>query len=132
MMSVRANSAGRVLFGLLMMAAGVVLWLDQLEVIEIRSVFRYWPAVLIILGLGSITAAREKRDVGGGAVMIVVGSWILACTQHWLGLTFRNSWPLINVAIGLGMIFGALFPTAPKSKVKTDANASAGEEAHHA
>ncbi|HKQ57406.1 MAG TPA: DUF5668 domain-containing protein [Candidatus Eisenbacteria bacterium] len=112
------DRAGQVFFGLILMAAGVVLWLDQLDVIEMRSVFRYWPLVMVFFGISSIIAPREKRDVGGGASMIVIGLWVLACTRDWYGLSFSNSWPVIAVAIGAGMIFGSLFPSASKSTIK--------------
>ena len=112
--------------GLLMMAAGVVLLLDQQGVIEIGSIGRYWPLLLVVLGLWKVLAPREERDVAGGAMLVVFGSWILACTHQWLGLTYWNSWPLVFVAIGVRMIIGALIP-APLARV-----AAPDEEARHA
>jgi hypothetical protein len=130
------DRAGRVFFGLILMAAGVVLWLDELNVLEMRSVFSYWPLVMVVFGIGSIISPKEKRDVGGGVSLIVIGLWVLACTRDWYGLSFSNSWPVIAVAIGAGMIFGALFPAAPKVKVKvkvgTSAKAEDVEEPDHA
>jgi hypothetical protein len=109
----KRGGLGQAVTGLLIMAAGVVLLLDQTGIIEIGSVGRYWPLVLVAFGIGAMTGPAEKRDVGGGAMLIVFGLWILACTQHWQGLTFRNSWPLVFVAIGIKMVLRALAPKRP-------------------
>ncbi len=98
--------------GLLMMAAGVVLLLDQQGMVEIGSVGRWWPVVFVLMGLWKITAPRDTRDAGGGAELIIWGGWLLACMHNWMGLTFRNSWPLIFVAIGVKMMVKAMTPGA--------------------
>lgn len=106
----KGGGLSQAITGLLIMAAGVVLLLDQTGIIEVGPVGRYWPLVLVAFGIGAMTGPAEKRDVGGGAMLIVFGLWILACTQHWQGLTFRNSWPLVFVAIGIKMVLRALAP----------------------
>jgi len=100
--------------GLLIMAVGVVLLLDQQGVFEIGSVWRWWPLLPVAMGIWKITAPRETRDAPGGAELIVFGAWLLACTRHWMGLSFVNSWPLVFVGFGVRLIVKALThrPTA--------------------
>ncbi|MGH7729876.1 MAG: LiaI-LiaF-like domain-containing protein [Candidatus Eiseniibacteriota bacterium] len=99
--------------GVLLMAGGVVLLLDQFGVIEIGSMWRWWPLVLVAMGLWKISAPGVKRDVGGGLELMIFGAWILACTRHWMGLTFMNSWPLVFVGIGVKMVVKSMAPARP-------------------
>jgi hypothetical protein len=101
--------------GLLLMAAGVVLMLDQQGVIEIGSVWRWWPLIPVAMGVWKITAPRETRDLAGGAELIIFGAWLMACTRHWLGLSFANSWPLVFVGIGARLIIKSLTQSRPET-----------------
>jgi len=112
----RERGVRQVTTGLLLMAAGALLLLDQRGLIDVGPIGRWWAAVLVLMGLWKITAPRAERDAGGGAMLIVFGVWILACTHHWMGLTFRNSWPLVFVAIGVKMMVRALLPPGPGSR----------------
>lgn len=122
----RGNGTRQATTGLLMMAAGVVLLLDQQGIIEIGSIGHWWPLVLVVLGLWKITAPDGERDAAGGAMFMAFGGWLLACNQHWLGLTYANSWPLVFVAMGVKMIVKALTPrhsAAAAAGVKEDGHA---------
>jgi len=121
----RESGQGEITFGLLMMAAGLALVLDQQGVLEVWQWNHWWPLVLVILGTWKIASPPEKRDAAGGAMLVVIGAWILACTHEWMGLTYRNSWPLILVAFGAKMVIEAITPVRPASGV------AAGKESNH-
>jgi hypothetical protein len=108
------------------MAAGVVLLLDQQGVIEIGAVWRWWPMVVMAMGLWKITAPRETRDAAHGVELIIFGAWLLACTRDWMGLTFGNSWPLVFVGMGVRLIIKSL------TKGRPAAHAAAAKEDSHA
>jgi hypothetical protein len=40
--------------------------------------------------------------------MILLGAWFLAVTSGWMGLTYGNSWSLVLVAAGVGIVAKAL------------------------
>jgi cell wall-active antibiotic response 4TMS protein YvqF len=102
--------------GLLLMAAGVLLLLDQQGAIEIGSVWRWWPLLPVVFGIWKITAPPESRDIAHGAELIIFGAWLLACTRHYLGLSFANSWPLVFVGMGVRLIIKSLIgPSAPEA-----------------
>jgi hypothetical protein len=122
----RGNGLRQTTTGLLMMAAGVVLLLDQQGIIEIGSIGHWWPLVLVALGLWKVTGPDGERDVAGGAMFMVFGVWFLACNHHWMGLTFENSWPLVFVVMGVRIIVKALTPrrsAAAAAGVKEDDHA---------
>jgi hypothetical protein len=112
----------QVITGILLMAAGVVILLDQRHVIEVGSIWRWWPLALVLMGFWKMSAPAPRRDVAGGAELMIFAAWILACLHHWMGLTFTNSWPLVFVGIGVGMVVKSLTPKKP-AKAATEGGA---------
>ena len=117
----RSDGVRQATAGLLLMAAGVVLLLDQQGVIEIGSVWRWWPLLPGVMGIWKIAAPPESRDIAHGAELIIFSAWLLACTRHWQGLTFANSWPLIFVGMGVRLILKSLL--RPPAAVKENGHA---------
>lgn len=109
--------------GLLLMAAGVVLLLDQQGLMEIGSVWRWWPLIPAAMGIWKITAPAQSRDIAHGAELIILSAWLLACTRHWQGLTFANSWPLIFVGMGVRLILKSLLHPPAATSVKENGHA---------
>jgi hypothetical protein len=108
------------------MVAGAILLLIQMDYLEYRSILHYWPILPLVLGTVKIVAPGRERDVLGGADLVMLGLWGLACQNHWLGLTWRNSLPLILVAIGVRMVLGSLFGSRGRK------GETPKEEIHHA
>src|SRR5262245_51725933 len=68
----------------------------------------WWPAIIIIAGLGSIFGARVPKEVGGAVTTSGIGMWLLIANNDWYGLGWSRSWPLSFVAIGLGTLTEAI------------------------
>ena len=102
-----AKASGQLGFGLFLMGLGLVFLLSEFDLVELGSIWRLWPLGLIVPGLGMILSAH-KRQTGMGVVMILEGLWFLAVQYRWLGLTWRNSWALLVVMIGIGMVVDSL------------------------
>ncbi|HYM81262.1 MAG TPA: DUF5668 domain-containing protein [Candidatus Limnocylindria bacterium] len=93
-----------IFFGLFLIAIGTAFLLDRFGVLNVPSLGRLWPGFVIGLGLVHVLEGR----IGSGMMFVVFGTWFFACEYAWLGLTFRNSWPLLIVALGLSMILESL------------------------
>jgi hypothetical protein len=96
----RSVAAPRFIIGVFVVLMGLALLLDQMGVIPAHHVTRFWPAILVALGLSTLTRGRRRGSVTG-LVLIVVGSWLLL---NELGLLLLQPWefiwPLIVVVIG--------------------------------
>jgi hypothetical protein len=100
-----ANVSG-IVSGVMVMLLGAVLLLGQLDVVNWRNAWRFWPIVLIGLGIAKLVA-RQGNGLREGVFQIFLGTWLL------LNLTgvlrWRDSWPFVIVAVGVSIVWGALF-----------------------
>ena len=67
-----------------------------------------WPLTLVAVGLASLIAGGRRRIKG--ALLILLGGWMLAIVQNYRGLTWDNAWPLLMVFGGVYIVATALLP----------------------
>lgn len=91
----------QLLLGLLVIAAGVVLMLDNLGIAPISRFLRYWPAGLIAIGLLKLWQSRDgKGGSFSGVLFTLAGVWLLLDELTILRLDFQDIWPLVLVVLG--------------------------------
>jgi hypothetical protein len=100
--------AGKLVFGIVLLAVGVLAFVDAIDLWEPRLLWRYWPVLLIVLGLSREIDVLRTRKGDGGFVLIAVGVWMLAATQHFLGLDYASAFPIGIAVAGMGIILHAL------------------------
>jgi hypothetical protein len=98
----------RIVFGLVILALGVLLTLDKLGWIEVASIGRLWPVFLVLIGLSRFLQPAGEPGRGFGAILIFVGGWWLLYNLGWTELWLWDYWPLIFVAIGLSILWRAV------------------------
>jgi predicted membrane protein len=89
--------------GIFFTALGVLMTLDNLGVPDAGRVLRYWPAVLIVVG---VLLWKENRIVAIGATAI--GALLLAANARWLHFSLFAFWPVILIGAGLVIVLRAL------------------------
>jgi hypothetical protein len=103
-----AGRSGSVGFGLILIALGVVLWLEQQGLIPDGFWRHGWPWLIVLLAMIQIATARSASRLGDGVSFALLGGWLLMVESHWHGLTWRNSWPLALAAMGVGIVTHAI------------------------
>jgi predicted membrane protein len=106
-------------WGALIVAAGVALLLDHMGFIAIGSLFRFWPMILIFFGVGHLFTPSSRT---WGGILIVVG---VVFQLNSLGIThlrFADIWPLAIIAVGLMLMWGALKPPIEAKESVDDAD----------
>lgn len=101
-------STGKLVFGIVLFAVGVLAFLDSLDLWEAREIWRWWPVLLIVLGVAREIDVWRTRRGDNGVILIAVGVWMLAATQHFLGLDYASAFPIGISVAGLGIIVHAL------------------------
>jgi len=91
--------------GLILLGLGVVLLLRELGVVS-GSIFipGWWALLIVALGLAKTVRARRGRDVGGGVTLTLIGAWLYMAHTGYHNLSYGNSWPLVLVAVGAGLV----------------------------
>ncbi|HVP45232.1 MAG TPA: DUF5668 domain-containing protein [Bryobacteraceae bacterium] len=105
--SCRPPGAG-VVIGLVIIAVGVLLFLDNLGVYHIYNIWRLWPVALIAVGVSKMF---ECQGAGGRVwAGLVIGAGVILLLDN-LGIwhvSWGLIWPLAVVGVGLSMLFHAM------------------------
>jgi hypothetical protein len=96
---------GRVLFGLALIALGLVFLLDRAGVLDAgRTIADWWPVAVI--ALGAVQLFDRPRSLLGPGIVIGVGMILLLFTTDVItGSVFALLWPALLIAIGLAILF---------------------------
>ncbi|HEX9656294.1 MAG TPA: DUF5668 domain-containing protein [Bacteroidota bacterium] len=108
----------KTLIGSALVICGLLLILMNMEAIPSVSLWRYWPAFLIIIGIAKLGDESERGAVMDGTTWIVWGLWFFACSFNWFGFTYSNSWPVLLIAGGITMVWKSLLPKNPHEQEK--------------
>jgi hypothetical protein len=115
---------GRVAWGSVLVAFGLLLLAERLDVLNVDFGGQFWPFVLIALGVAKM-AERPSGHRRSGGWLIVVGLWGLINEMHLFGLSYRISWPLMVVAAGAMIVWRALHSDAACGRVSKGGNHAA-------
>jgi predicted membrane protein len=91
---------------LFVIALGILWTLENLGSIDASGIWRWWPVVVIVIGLQRALQSRGSR-VGGG-VITGIGIVLLFHELELLDFDIWELWPLVLVLIGGSMVWGAL------------------------
>ena len=98
---------GRLLFGLAVIAVGVLLLLDNLGFVYAGDYLRWWPVIPIAVGLSRLAGVGCIRNATTGLIFTVLGVWLLLNTLHITRAGFWDLWPLLLVLAGIGLVSGS-------------------------
>lgn len=96
--------SSRLILGIIVMALGTLWTLDNLDLISSGPILRWWPVLLIGLGLAKLFGISAHKNQAAGAVFILAGSWLLAggLGVGWVDLSLL--WPMVLVVIGVSLV----------------------------
>ena len=102
----RAVVTPHLVFGLVIIAVGVLFTLDNLGLADAERYFRWWPMAMILVGVAKLWQSRGGfSNPIGGVFLLLVGGWF---QLHNLGLIDRdlwNFWPLLLVFLGTMIVY---------------------------
>ena len=100
----RIRVTGQLVAGLALAALGLLFTLDNLDIVDARAVLRYWPAVLLLIGVSQILQSRSIAGMIGGSIWILFGGVLLGERLHVISSALRY-WPLLLVAVGAYVVW---------------------------
>jgi predicted membrane protein len=97
----------KLIFGLAIMALGLLFTLENLGILDADTYLRFWPVILIFVGVVKLLDCWPR---GGGCTgaffFIAVGAGLLMSNLGWL--SFDTLFPMILVAIGALIVYRAV------------------------
>jgi predicted membrane protein len=96
--------------GVVAVVVGSVLMLDRFGILNAGNVLRFWPVILIVVGLNNIIRDRTRGGLVGGGMMVIFGTIFLATQFGYV--RWSQTWPIIIIGWGLLLIWDALRPKA--------------------
>lgn len=111
----RKIDTGSLVAGVLMIGFGALLLVQQLDIVELHFVLRrYWALILVAIGVPMLF---NPKKIWSGLWLVTLGFWLQVAHLRLFGLTYRNSWPLLLIALGAGITIRALIDTTtPKEQ----------------
>ena len=92
---------------LLIITVGLLLTADNLGWLEARSVLRYWPLGVLLVGLAMIAQGESRSRTLSGWLVAGFGGLYTAAIVFDMPFRFRDWWPIVFVAMGVVMLMRA-------------------------
>ena len=109
---------GKLVFGLILFAAGVLTFLEVVGLWDSGPLWSYWPLILIAIGLANeIDAIRNRKD-DGSMILLGVGVWMLFGSRNLFGLSYGEAMPVGIIVVGLGILVHAIIDVPRKAEKK--------------
>lgn len=91
----------RIVVGLLIIAAGILLLLKSMGIGSDYNVGDFWPVILIVIGLGKILQPKEYRHLYWGFVITAIGTLFLLNNLGYIRFWFKDLWPIFIILVGI-------------------------------
>jgi hypothetical protein len=105
---------GHVETGVALIVLGLVFLFMQLNIIQFEW---HWYTIaaltFVIMGLAELVQFKKSHKIFEGLSHIALGGWFYVAFSGLWGMTPSNSWPLILIIVGAGMMLKALVKTKP-------------------
>ncbi|WP_243383332.1 LiaF transmembrane domain-containing protein [Geothrix alkalitolerans] len=96
----------KLVLGVAIIVAGLVLTLDNLGLIQAHTLFKLWPLVLVAMGIAKIRQDRQGSSTGGW--FLVLGGAFLLLFTFGHGHLADALGPMLVVALGILIVTKAL------------------------
>jgi hypothetical protein len=102
-----AGPKGRLAVGVVFMTVGLLAALAQAGILEFEGFGRWWPLLLIGVGVVKVLQPIENGQRGSGIVFLVLGGVFEVVNV----LAWRNAWPLLMVLGGALVFWRGIVPS---------------------
>jgi len=112
----------QLMWGLFLIGFGVAYLLDQMDLVDVRSLWHYLPLLLVVSGINKMIGYPTAKHFTNGLWEVAMGLWIFAVLERMFGLTWINSWPIVIIVTGVTMILEPLIKKrfAPNEEVQNE------------
>lgn len=95
----------RMVPAIVLIAVGALFFLNNLHILPIRDILRYWPGILVAVGIMLLVDSTESSGRTLGGAFVGGGALLLARNLGFIELTWNQVWPLFLIGAGLLMLW---------------------------
>jgi predicted membrane protein len=110
---------GRMILGGLLILFGLLFLLDNLGYMDARAMLRFWPLILVGLGVWKVMQPREDGQRAFGVALVAIGIF-LQIQLLVADLEFRHIWPVLLIGLG-GLLVWKAIGRRPRGPVTASA-----------
>lgn len=99
------SSRGGLFWGAFLILGGLALLLDQMGIISVERLWRFWPMILIFIGLWNLVCESGRVF---GAVMVILGVLFQLDTLGIAHFSWAQLWPVAIIAAGVLIMWSSL------------------------
>ena len=104
----RGPATQGVIFAVVLIAVGVLLFLDNIGLFRFRDIWQFWPVLPIALGVAKLFDSKGIAGQVWAAMWILVGAAFLFDHLGIWHMNWGTIWPLAIVAFGVTTLVNAL------------------------
>ena len=106
---------GSLILGLVIVAIGALLTLDNLGLVNAGAVLRWWHLLLIAYGLARLTGFGCRRNYTAGGLFLLGGLWFMLHDLGLLHWSIWDFWPVVLIVLGGSMVARSLSRDTPSA-----------------
>jgi hypothetical protein len=99
---------GRLIFGLVLVACGLMWTLENLGVPGVDEILRWWPAALVVYGVIRLTGVDGTRRVVSGSLVTLIGFYMLARELGIVRISIFRLWPVWLIIVGSILVWRSM------------------------
>lgn len=96
----RKRISSQLIIGCAVVVIGVLFTLDNLNLLDSGSILRWWPVVLVVVGLTRLFGFGSRPRLAAGGLITMAGLWLLLVNLDLLQIGLWDLWPLGLVFTG--------------------------------
>lgn len=104
----RSRGAGRLILGFVLLGLGILWTLDNMNIYESERLLKWWPLVLILIGLTHLSGSRGNRRILSGTLFTGAGVLLTLDLVGLVDVNVWTLWPLFLVAVGAMIVVRSL------------------------
>lgn len=107
-MRTQAGARGQLVLGLVILTFGLLWTLDSLSVVDTGGILRWWPLLLIWLGVAKLTGRGTNRNPTLGGLSLVAGVGMTLDRLGVIDFGFGLFWPFAVLLLGASLVARAI------------------------
>ena len=101
---------GHIETGMSLIVVGLLFLFIKLNIIQVEWHWYMFPAIaFVIMGLVELVQITRPHKIFEGLSKIALGAWFYVAFSGMWGVTPANSWPIILIITGAGLVLKSLF-----------------------